>query len=124
MLYAFLCYGAEATVAGWSEQQEAEIMADVAAVNRKLAEQGRLGPTGQLGPTTAAKTVRAGLSPLVTDGPFAETKEQLLGFWIVDCASEQEAIDTGRLIDSARGNPRGPLEIRPLRNFYRGFGAT
>jgi hypothetical protein len=124
MLYAFLCYGSEGSLSEWSQEQEDAVMADVAVVSRKLARQGKLGPTGRLGPTAKAKTVRAGGSPLVTDGPFAETKEQLLGFWIVDCASEQEAVETGRMIDSARGSPRGPLEIRPLRDFDLGFGAT
>src|SRR4029453_14828050 len=85
MLYAFLCYGSEASQGGWSKEKDDAVRADVAVINRKLAQQGKLGPTGRLGPTSAAKTVRA---PLVTDGPFAQTKEKLSGFLIFQCAHE------------------------------------
>ena len=47
-------------------------------------------------PTTAATTLRKGHEPLVIDGPFAETKEQLLGFYVVDCASLDEALEIAR----------------------------
>jgi hypothetical protein len=54
------------------------------------------GPVARLLPTTAATTLRKGREEMVIDGPFAETKEQLLGFYIVDCASLEEALDVGK----------------------------
>lgn len=72
-------------------------------------------------PTTAAVTVRSGNEPLAIDGPFAETKEQLLGFYIVECASLDEAIDTARQM--GRGES-GASEIRPLRLFRSGTAGT
>ena len=58
--------------------------------------------------------------PLVLDGPFAETKEQLLGFYIVNCASLDEALDIAR--DLGRANPGGSYEIRPVAAFFPGGG--
>lgn len=55
-------------------------MRKLAVVQDKRAKHGRLGPVARLLPTTAATTVRKGRESLVIDGPFAETKEQLLGF--------------------------------------------
>jgi len=70
-------------------------------------------------PTTAATTLRKGKEAMVLDGPFAETKEQLLGFFIVDCASLEEALETAR--DLARANPgTGAYEIRPVALFRPG----
>ncbi len=56
-------------------------------------------------PTTAATTVRMGRDPVVLDGPFAETKEALLGVYVVDCPSLESAIET-RSADRARGEGR------------------
>ena len=61
--------------------------------------------------------MRSGREPLVIDGPFAETKEQLLGFYVVDCATLEEAIEAAR--ELGRGET-GALEIRPLRLFQPG----
>ena len=98
-------------------------MAKLAVVQEKLAKQGRLGPVARLMPTTAATTVRKAREPLVLDGPFAETKEQLLGFYIVDCASLDEAIETAQ--DLARASSTaGAYEIRPLLLFRPGAGAA
>ena len=60
--------------------------------------------------------------PLVLDGPFAETKEQLLGFYVVDCKDLEEALAIAR--DLARANPGGSYEIRPVRLFLPGSGAA
>ncbi len=60
-------------------------MEKLAVVQDKLTKQGRLGPVARLLPTTAATTLRKDDPPLVLDGPYAETKEQLLGFYIIDC---------------------------------------
>jgi len=64
----------------------------------------------------AATTLRKQTEPpLVIDGPFAETKEQLLGFFIIECASLDEAVDTAKELGQA--NPGGSYEIRPLLLF-------
>ena len=85
MLYAILCYHDEDFVGSWSKEQDATVMKKLAVVQEKLAQQGRLGPVARLLPTTAATTLRKGDPPLVLDGPYAETKEQLLGFYLIDC---------------------------------------
>lgn len=113
MLYAILCYDAEDTIGAWSPAQEAEVMGRLHAVEDKLARAGRLGPVARLLPTTAATTVRKGAEPLVIDGPFAETKEQLLGFFIVECACLDEAIETAKELGRANGSA-GSYELRPL----------
>ena len=68
-------------------------------------------------PTTAATTLRKGREEMVIDGPFAETKEQLLGFYVIDCASLEAAIDTAK--ELAKANPgTGSYEIRPVAEFH------
>src|SRR4051794_29424627 len=86
MLYAILCYHSEDVLASRSRETHDKVMSDLAIVQEKLAKAGKLGPVAQLLPTTAATTLRKDSDPpLVLDGPFAETKEQLLGFFIIDC---------------------------------------
>ena len=119
MLYAILCYHDESAVAAWSKAEEDAVMAKLGTVQEKLAKQGRLGPVARLLPTTAATTLRKDREPaLVIDGPFAETKEQLLGFYIIDCASLDEALESAR--DLGQANPGGAYEIRPLLLFRPG----
>jgi hypothetical protein len=79
MLYAILCYHDEDVVSAWTKEEDDAVLAKRAVVTRGLAAEGRLGPVARLMPTTAAVTVRSGSEPFVIDGPFAETKEQLLG---------------------------------------------
>jgi len=118
MLYAILCYNSEDVVGAWTKEEDEEVMARLAVVQGRLREQGRLGPVARLLPTTAATTLRkGGDEPLVIDGPFAETKEQLLGFYIVDCADLDAALDVAR--DLAAANPgTGSYEIRPVGAFF------
>jgi hypothetical protein len=123
MLYAILCYDSEDVVGSWTKEEDDAVMAKLAVVQDKLVKQGRLGPVARLMPTTAATTVRKAREPLVIDGPFAETKEQLLGFYIVECASLEEAIDTAR--DLARASSSaGAYEIRPVSLFRPGSRAA
>jgi hypothetical protein len=113
MLYAVLCYHSEDVVTSWSAEQEHAVMDKLAAVQEKLAKAGRLGPVARLMPTTSATTLRKdGDPPLVIDGPFAETKEQLLGFYIIDCVNLAEAIGTAA--ELTRANPGGAYELRPV----------
>jgi hypothetical protein len=116
MQYAILCYDSESMVGGWSKEQDDAVMAHSLAVKTKLAAKGKMGPTVRLMPTTTATTVRAGVKPLVLDGPFAETKEQLLGFYIVDCEDLDEAIEIAQ--EFLHGS--GTMEIRPVKLLWRG----
>lgn len=119
MLYAILCYDSEEAVCAWSREHQAGVMSRLHAVSDRLAAQGRLGPVAQLMPTTAATTIRKSGEPVVLDGPFAETKEQLLGFFIVECESLEQAIETAK--ELARANASGgSYEIRPVSNFIPG----
>ena len=118
MLYAILCYHDEDTVGSWTREQDAAVMQKLTVVQDKLAKQGRLGPVARLLPTTAATTLRKEDPPLVLDGPFAETKEQLLGFYVVDFNNLDEALDVAR--DLAKVNPGGAYEIRPVGHFTPG----
>jgi hypothetical protein len=70
-------------------------------------------------PTTAATTLRKGKEPIVLDGPFAETKEQLLGFFVVDCSSLEQAIETAKDLGRASSS-KGSYEIRPTMFFRPG----
>ena len=119
MLYAILCYDSEAVVGSWTKEQDAAAIAKLDLVQQKLAREGRLGPVARLMPTTAATTLRKGKEAVVLDGPFAETKEQLLGFFVVDCASLQQAIGTAQELGKASSS-NGSYEIRPLMVFRPG----
>jgi hypothetical protein len=120
MLYAILCYNDENSVFSWSKDEEESTMARLHAVEQKLADRGKLGPVARLMPTTAATTLRKGKDePLILDGPFAETKEQFLGFFVVDFDTLDEAIDFSK--ELAIANPSaGAYEIRPLYVFKPG----
>ncbi len=118
MLYAVFCYNKESVVCSWSREKDDAVMAHHEGVLKKVAAQRKLGPVARLMPTTTATTLRGGKEMMVVDGPFAETKEQLLGFYVFDCASLDEAIEMAKpLVDEM-----GALEIRPVRWFEPGVG--
>jgi hypothetical protein len=77
-----------------------------------------LGPAARLGATADARTLRGPGAGTVIDGPFAETKEQLLGLYVLNCADEEEAIGIAR--DLRRVNPTAVYEIRPIRLYLPG----
>jgi hypothetical protein len=118
MLYAILCYHDEDFVGSWTKEQDADVMAKLTVIQDGLKKQGRLGPVARLLPTTAATTLRKDDPPLVLDGPYAETKEQLLGFYLIDCDNLDAAVDVARELGSA--NPGGAYEIRPVGYFESG----
>ncbi len=123
MLYAILCYHDEAMVGSWSKDHDDAVMEKLAVVQDNLVKQGRLGPVARLLPTTAATTLRKeGDPPLVLDGPFAETKEQLLGFYIIEAKDLDDALEVAR--DLGRANPGGSYEIRPVGVFRPGSVAS
>ena len=105
MLYALLCYNSEEAVFSWSKDEDDAVMARLGVVHDRLAALGKLGPSLRLMPTTAATTLRKSDPPMVLDGPFAETKEQLLGFYVVDCDDLEEALGVARELGQA--NPGG-----------------
>ena len=112
MLYAFLCCHDETVVNSWRREEDAAVLEKRARVTDKLAASGKLGPAARLMPTTAATTVRMGREPVVLDGPFAETKEALLGFYLIDCDSLEEAIAIAK--DIGR-DEHVTFEIRPVK---------
>src|SRR5690349_10521277 len=118
MLYALLCYNDEDVVWAWDKKQDGEVMERLGVVRDRLEAAGKLGPSLRLLPTTAATTFRKTDPPLVIDGPFAETKEQLLGIYIVDVADLAEALQIAKELGDA--NPGGAYEIRPLAVYNSG----
>ncbi|PXA83519.1 hypothetical protein DMC25_10900 [Caulobacter sp. D4A] len=120
MLYAILCYNDQDLVSNWTPAQDAAVMEKLSVVHERLYAEGKLGPAGRLGFTGSAKTLVKGQEPpIVMDGPYAETKEAMLGFYIVDCASMDEALDVARALGEA--NPTGAYEIRPLSLYLEGL---
>lgn len=117
MLYAFLCYNNESAVMSWSKEEDDAVMAKLDVVHEKLEKEGRIGPAIRLLPTSAATTLKKERD-LVLDGPYAETKEQLLGFYVIDCENLDAALATAR--DLAQANPGGAYEIRPVRLYRPG----
>jgi hypothetical protein len=120
MRFAMLCYANESI--RWRKEADAAVMAQHVASQKKLEAEGKLGPSLRLMPTSAAVTIRAGAEPMVLDGPFAETKEVLLGFWILDAGSLEEAIEIGK--EFASHNPGGALELRPVMEYTPGVALT
>lgn len=110
MLYTLLCYNKEDVVWSWSKEEDDAVMARLDVVHEKLTREGKLGPSLRLLPTTAATTLRGG--NLVIDGPFAETKEQLLGFYVIDVENLDAALDVARQLSAV--NPTSVYEIRPI----------
>jgi len=124
MHYAILCYNREAAIGTtWTKESEAAVMAQLATIEEKLTREGKLAGSARLDRTTTATTLKKSpVEQLVLDGPFAETKEQLLGFYVVECASKEEALAIARELSAAV--PVGSYEIRPMRTFSRDKRAT
>lgn len=116
MLYAILAYHDEHVVQSWDETEDQTLMAGLEAAHARVNQIGRLGPAARLGATTLASTLRK--PGLVTDGPFTETKEALLGFYVVECASQDEALEAAEALKAA--NPGAVYEIRPIVLFRPG----
>jgi hypothetical protein len=114
MLYSILIYAPEDLVDAMSREEEDAHIAKHLQVHDQLAAQGRLGPVVRLMPTTTAVQLRTTSTPHVLDGPFAETKEQLLGFYIVECRSLEQAIEVARSLPTVRTI----FEIRPVKLYF------
>jgi hypothetical protein len=115
MKYLLTIYNDES---GWSEvtpEQSGQIMAAYEAFGRAATEAGvMLGGEG-LQPTSTATTVRVRDGETVTsDGPFAETREQLGGYYLLDCRDLDEAIGWAARIPGAQ---QGSIEVRPVMDY-------
>lgn len=115
MLYAMLAYHPEEAFADWSQEEDDALMEGMHKVHARLTAEGKLGPAARLGPTVKALTLRGGT---LMDGPFAETKEALLGFYVLDCASDEEAVAAAR--DLQKANPTAVYELRPIPLYLPG----
>ncbi len=120
MLYAILAYHVETEVQSWTAAQDAALMAGLSEAHARINQTGKLGPAARLGATQKALTLRGPGAGIVVDGPFAETKEQLLGFYIIDVENVDKAIAAARELRTA--NPTAMYEIRPIALFLPGQG--
>ena len=113
MLYAFLLNSQESALPEHMTEEDREAFyADFRAFNTELREKDAFRGAQRLRTTDTATTVRiVEGDTLVTDGPFAETKEALAGFFLVECADLDEALAYAKKIPSAR---IGSVEIRPV----------
>jgi hypothetical protein len=118
MRYAILAYHEEGVVQSWTAEEDEALMQDLLAVNDRLVAEGRLGPAARLGATADAVTLRGSGKGLVIDGPFAESKEALLGFYVVEAATLDEAVGMAR--DLRGANPTAVYEIRPILLYVPG----
>jgi hypothetical protein len=124
MLYAILAYHVEDEILALTPEQDAAVVAKVIAVQAPLRASGHFGPAARLDETRKARTVRGPGAGVVLDGPFAETKEQLLGFHLMEFDTDDEVIAAVRKLRQV--NPTAVYEIRPVKLYVPsdGFGAT
>ena len=112
MRYALLIYSPEQGAAQASEAERQAEWDAYMAFTKDITDRGLNRGGEALQPVTTATTVRVrDGETLTTDGPFAETKEQLGGFYLVECKDLDEAIETAARIPGAR---YGSIEVRPI----------
>ena len=112
MRYALLICTDENALAAASPEETADMLAAYDVFGREMAARGVLRGGERLRPTTEATTVRVQHGDLVvSDGPFAETKEQIGGFYLVDCRDLDEAIEVASKVPAAG---HGTIEVRPI----------
>jgi hypothetical protein len=118
MHYAILAYHDERAINAMTPEEDRALMNDLLSFHDALYAAGTLGPAARLGPTDQACTLR-GVDPgTAIDGPFAETKEALLGFYLVDCATRAEALAIAARFRAV--NPTAVYEIRPVLRYLPG----
>ena len=115
MRYMLLIYSDERAWADAAPEQSRAMFEDYSQYTKWLADKGWMQAGDPLHPTDQATTVQVtdGGETLATDGPFAETKEQLGGFYIVECADLDQAIEAAARCPGAR---YGKIEVRPIRD--------
>jgi hypothetical protein len=112
MQYLLLIYHSEAGFEKTTETDRAALYQEYGQLREDLSGKGKFLGGNQLGATTTATSVRVREGKrVVTDGPFAETKEQLAGYFLVDANDQDEAIAIAARIPSARN---GTIEVRPI----------
>ncbi len=123
MQYLLMIYQAEVGVqAAADDEAMASELAAYAAFTREATERSQFIAGEALEPTTTATSVRIRDGHLaVTDGPFAETKEALGGFYLLECADLDEAIEMAAKIPAAK---RGTIEVRPIWQLPAAYGAS
>lgn len=113
----FLCliYEAESLMSTRSDEENGKMFTDYRSFTEAVKETGQLVAGDALQPTDTATTIRVrNNKTLITDGPFAETKEQLGGYYLLECASLDEAIEQAAKIPGA---VFGSIEVRPIMVF-------
>lgn len=111
MLYTILIFSEDDVFENLPKEKQEQNMARHQALQKKLQEDGRPGPAIKLMGSSAAVSVRGrGENILVTDGPFAETKEQILGLYLIDCDSMEQAIEYTKMLPLDVSS----YEIRPV----------
>ena len=114
MRYMFLIYSQERPEGPAPEQIE-NLMRNHASVMDETAQKGILVGVEGLKPTSMATTVRMNDGKAITtDGPFAETKEQLAGYYVLECQDLDEAIEWAKRIPTSCKGGEGCIEIRPI----------
>jgi len=114
MRYMMLIYTRE-TESGLAPEDANELKTAHRAVMEQASRKGVLRGAEPLAPTSSATTVRVQSGKtMITDGPFAETKEQLAGYYIIDCGNLDEAIEWASQIPTACKGGEGCVEVRPL----------
>ncbi len=112
MRYLLTIYQNENALAQFSQEERGARYADYVAFNKEAEKRGVMNGGEALLPTNTATTVRVRDGKTVTtDGPFAETKEQLGGFYLLTCKDLDEAIELAAKIPAAED---GSIEIRPI----------
>ena len=124
MLYAMLCYHQEDVVCAWSKDEDDAVMEKLLAVQEPWARAGESWgrSLGCCRPPPLPPCARTPTRPWCWAGPFAETKEQLLGFYVLEAEDLEEALGFAR--DLAKANPGGSYEIRPIAMFMPGPAAA
>jgi len=112
MRYILLIYDPESKWATMSEQERGQLFQEYGAFTESIKKSGHYVSGDPLQPTTTATTVRVrGGKTTTTDGPFAETREQLGGFYIIKASNLDEATGIAARVPSAR---MGSIEVRPI----------
>jgi hypothetical protein len=118
MQYAILAYHVEEVVQSWTAEEDGALMGDLLDLHDRLIADGSMGPAARLGATSESVTLRGPGAGFLTDGPFAETKEQLLGFYVVEAETQAAAVAIAR--DLRKVNPTAVYEIRPVLLYLPG----
>jgi hypothetical protein len=111
VIYAILIFGAEGVFDRLPEDEQKAILAKHGELQQAMGAKGKLGPVVKLMKSEAAVSLRQASGPVIaTDGPFAESKEQLLGLYLIECDTMEEAIEATKILPADAAS----YEIRPV----------